>query len=95
FILIFLKNIFKSFKIIFRERPNVIITTGAGAIVPLCFISKLFKCKVIFIESFAKVNSPTITGKLLNMFGVSNRTYVQSEELLQYYEKAIFKGTLY
>ena len=31
----------------------------------MCLLAKLFRKKLIFIESFSKITSPTITGKLL------------------------------
>ncbi|WP_077623341.1 PssD/Cps14F family polysaccharide biosynthesis glycosyltransferase [Sediminibacillus massiliensis] len=95
FIFKFLFNIFNAIFILAKERPNVIITTGAGVVIPLCVFSKLINCKVIFIESFAKVDSPTITGKLLYKLKVINKTYVQSEKMLKHYETAVYRGTLY
>jgi UDP-N-acetylglucosamine:LPS N-acetylglucosamine transferase len=40
-------NIIKSFIIFFKFRPNVIVTTGAHTCVPMCYIAKLFRKKVI------------------------------------------------
>ena len=55
----------KSLFIYLKERPDVVITTGVLAMIPMCLIAKLFRKKLIYIESFAKVTSPTETGKLL------------------------------
>lgn len=86
-------NTIISLLILARERPSLILTTGAGAVIPLCILGKLFGAKLIFIESFAKVKTPTITGRIL--YRLSNRFYVQWEELLEVYPKAIYKGALY
>ena len=59
----------------------------------MCLIGKLFKKKLIFIESFAKVNSPTLTGKLLYKF--ADQFYVQWEQMKEHYPNAIFKGGIY
>lgn len=80
-------------KIFIKEKPDLIISTGALATIPMCIISKLFRKKVIFIESFAKVNSPTLTGKLIYKF--ADQFYVQWEEMLKIYPKAIYKGGIY
>ena len=63
------------------------------ATVPLCLLCKLLGKKLVFIESYAKVNTPTLTGKLLYPF--ADRFYVQWEELLEFYPKAIFTGGVY
>ena len=87
-------NAFSAFRIFLKERPDVVISTGALAAVPFCLISKLlFRKKLIFIESFAKVTSPTITGKLLYRF--ADRFYVQWEPMLKVYPKAIYLGGIY
>ncbi|MGM0877129.1 MAG: PssD/Cps14F family polysaccharide biosynthesis glycosyltransferase [Bacillota bacterium] len=93
FIWDFSSNIFKSISIVLKEKPDVIISTGAGAVIPLCFFGKLFNSKVIFIESFAKINSPTITGRIIYKF--ADRFYIQWEELREYYPKAEYKGVIY
>ena len=43
-------NSFCSLYIIFKERPDVVISTGALAVIPLCLLAKLFRRKLIFIE---------------------------------------------
>ena len=59
----------------------------------MCIFAKIFKKKIIFIESFAKVNSPTLTGKLVYKF--ADQFYVQWEQMKEYYPNAIFKGGIY
>lgn len=93
FIFKMILNIFKSLCIFTKENPDVIISTGALSTIPMCLIAKIFRKKLIFIESFAKINSPTITGKLLYKF--ADEFYVQWEKMKEHYPNAIFKGGLY
>ena len=93
FLLKLIINTFKSFAIFVRKRPNVIITTGVLAVIPMCLIAKLFRKKLIYIESFAKINSPTKTGKM--MYKYADRFYVQWESMLEFYPNAIFLGGIY
>ncbi len=86
-------NTFRSMGIIIKERPKVMITTGVLAIVPLALLMKLFGGKLIYLESFAKVTSKTLSGKLLYRF--ADRFYVQWEEILKLYPNAIYKGGIY
>ncbi len=86
-------NTFKSLCLFIKEKPDVIISTGALSTIPMCLIGKLTRRKLIFIESFAKVNSPTLTGKLLYKF--ADQFYVQWEQMKEHYPKAIFEGGIY
>ena len=93
FIFRMIGNSLKTLKILISERPDVVISTGALATIPMCLFGKIFGKKIIFIESFAKVNSQTLTGKLVYKF--ADRFYVQWKEMKQFYPNAICKGGIY
>ena len=88
-----LKIIIISIKILLFEKPDAIISTGALCCVPLCFLGKVIGKKIIFIESFAKVNTPTKTGKLI--YKISDLFIIQWETLRKHYPKAIYGGSIY
>ncbi|WP_019154271.1 PssD/Cps14F family polysaccharide biosynthesis glycosyltransferase [Robertmurraya massiliosenegalensis] len=89
----FLYNIGKSFLIFLRVKPDIVITTGAHTAVPMCYIAKLFRKKVVFIESFAKSKSPTLSGKMI--YPIADLFIVQWESMKEIYPKAIYGGTIY
>lgn len=86
-------NSWRSLMIIIKEHPKVMITTGVLAIIPLALLMKMFGGKLIYIESFAKVSSKNMSGDLLYKF--ADQFYVQWEEMLKLYPKAIYKGGIY
>lgn len=86
-------NSFLSLRIFLVEKPDVIICTGVLAMIPICLLMKLFRRKLIYIESFAKVTSPTETGKLLYKY--ADQFYVQWESMKRFYPKAIYLGGIY
>ncbi|MGD7043168.1 PssD/Cps14F family polysaccharide biosynthesis glycosyltransferase [Jeotgalibacillus proteolyticus] len=86
-------NFIKVFYIFVKEKPEVFISTGALSVIPLMLIMKLFKRKVIFIESFSKIETPTLTGKLA--YKISDIFVVQWEEMLKVYPKAVYGGSIY
>lgn len=86
-------NTIKTVCIFTKEKPDVIISTGALATIPMCVIAKIFRKKIIFIESFAKINSPTLTGRLVYKF--ADQFYVQWDEMKKFYPNAINKGGIY
>lgn len=89
----FTANIFKSFYYYLKIRPDVIITTGTHTAVPMCYIGKLFKSKVIFIETFANSKTKTVSGKLV--YPIADTFIVQWESMLELYPKAIYGGWIY
>lgn len=86
-------NTWLSFLIFLREKPEVIICTGVLSTIPMCLIGKVFHKKLIYIESFAKVETSTETGKLMYKF--ANQFYVQWKQMLKIYPEAIYKGGIY
>ena len=93
FILRMIQNTWASIRIYRKEKPDVVICTGVLAMIPICLIAKAKGKKLIYIESFAKVTSPTETGKLLYKF--ADRFYVQWESMKKIYPKAIYLGGIY
>ena len=93
FIFEFIYNLLKAFFIVLWKNPDVVISTGAGATTFVCLFVKIFGGKVIYIESFAKINSKTITGKIIYNF--ADEFYVQWEEMKKLYPNAHYNGGIY
>jgi len=89
-----LKNLFRNFfvawHVIRKERPDVIVSTGAGVALPFYFLGKIFGAKLIFIEVFDRLDSPTLTGKLVAP--LCDRFLVQWEEQRKFFPKAELWG---
>lgn len=88
-----ISNVFHSLKIYSTEKPDLIICTGVLAMLPMCLWMKLKKKKIIYIESFAKVTSPTMSGKL--MYKYADQFYVQWPQMKEVYPNAIYLGGIY
>ena len=84
---------FKTWKILCKEKPNVIISTGAMIAFPALLLGKIMGKKIIFIECMFNVDAPTLTGKLVYPF--ADRFYVQWDEMLQIYPKALLEGRIF
>jgi beta-1,4-N-acetylglucosaminyltransferase len=85
-------NFFEAFRVLWRERPGVILSTGAGPVVPFALIGKLFKVRTIYIETITRISSPSLTGRI--MYWLSYKFYYQSEGLKIYFPKGIYGGPL-
>jgi len=87
-----IKTLIKAFKILIKEKPDVIISTGGGEIaVPFCYIGKVLGAKVIFIETLARMTAPSGGGRLV--YPIADLFLVQWESLLKRYgDKAKYWG---
>ena len=86
-------NIVVSLVYLLKERPDVIISTGAGAAYPTCRWGKLLGKKIIFLESLARTRNKSKTGEMVYPF--ADHFIVQWEEMLEVYPKASYHGTVY
>lgn len=79
--------------IFIKERPDVVITTGAGVVIPTCLYAHFFGKKLIYIESFARMKSLNKTAELLKKY--ADLFIVQWEDLLKIVPDAVYGGWLY
>jgi len=88
-----LANCFVSLFIYIKVRPKVIVTTGAHTAGPMCCIGKIFGSKIVFIESFANINTKSVTGRIIYWF--ADLFIVQWDNMLKLYPKAKLGGWIY
>ena len=91
-----LKNFLEVFKILLRERPSVILSAGAGPIIPFAIVGKyFFGCRIIYIETFTSVVSPTLTGRLMYKLNLANLFFYQWPELKVHFPNAVYSGLIF
>ena len=79
-------------KIISDYNIKLIISTGPGiALVPL-ILGKILGKKTVFIESWSRFRSASLTGKIVYYF--SNEFFIQNISLKNVYPKATYSGLL-
>ena len=76
-----------------KFRPKVVVTTGTHTAGPMCCIAKLFRRKVVYIETLANSKTKTATGRLL--YHIADLFIVQWEDMLKLYPKAKYGGWIY
>ncbi len=76
--------------IIFRERPDVVISTGAAAGCMVCFLSKLLGAKIIWIDSITNVERISLSGRMVRH--IADLFLVQWPELAEQYSNVEYAG---
>lgn len=87
-----IKNTLQAINVLSRERPAIIISSGAGVAIPYAWIGYLMGAKFVFIEAFNRINSRSVTGRLV--YPVADLFCVQWEKMLALYPKAKYIGRL-
>lgn len=88
-----LKNTILAIKILHKEKPNLIISSGAAVAVPFFWLGKLRGSKTIYIEVFDRIDKPTLTGKLV--YPVTDKFIVQWDEMKKVYPKSENLGSIF
>ncbi len=88
----FIVNAIRSFFLLIKLRPRIVLSTGSGIALATCMIAKLFGSKVIYVESGARVTTPSKTGKF--MYRYADVFYVQWKSMLKHYPDAVYVGNL-
>ena len=89
----FFLNLWEAFRILWKERPQVILSTGAGPVVPFALIGRLlFGCRVIFVETITRIDAPSMTGRI--MYYLAHDFFYQWESLRNYFPNGRCGGPL-
>ena len=88
-----IKNTFLALKILRKEKPDIIVSTGAAVAIPFFFLGKLFGIKLVYIEVYDRIEKPTITGKLV--YHISDLFIIQWEEQRKFYPKGKLLGGIF
>ena len=86
-------NTWRALKILPKEKPNLIISSGAAPAIPFFWIGKLMGAKTIYIEVFDRIDASTIAGKLC--YPVADKFIVEWEEMKKVYPKAVNLGSIF
>jgi UDP-N-acetylglucosamine:LPS N-acetylglucosamine transferase len=88
-----IKNTFLAIRILIREKPNLILSTGAAPAIPFFYIGKLFGAKLVYIEVYDRIEKPTLTGKIV--YPICDLFILQWEEQKKFYPKGEMLGGLF
>jgi len=88
-----IRNTFVALKVLLKERPNLIMSSGAAPAIPFFYLGKLFGAKLVYVEVFDRYDKATVTGKIV--YPITDKFIVQWEEQKKIYPKAICLGGIF
>lgn len=88
----FFRNLMLALNVLSRNKPDVVVSTGAGVAVPFFLIARLRGIPTVYLEVYDRLDTPTLTGRLCRP--LSTLFCVQWEEQRKLYKNAKVVGTL-
>ena len=82
-----IKNTAIAWKVLRKEKPDLIISSCAAVAVPFFWLGKIFGAKTIYIEVFDRIDAPTVSGKMCYL--VTDVFIVEWDEMKKVYPKAV------
>lgn len=87
-----LKVLLRCIRLVLRERPCVVISTGAAAGCIVCFLAKITGAKIIWIDSVTNLEKLSLSGRMVRY--IADVFLVQWPELLEKYESVEYLGQI-
>jgi beta-1,4-N-acetylglucosaminyltransferase len=79
-------------RVIRRERPTHLISTGAAVAVPFFYIGRLDGAELVFVETIDRIDMPSLTGRIVQP--ITQHMFVQSDAQRGLYRGADVLGPL-
>ncbi|HET8615443.1 MAG TPA: PssD/Cps14F family polysaccharide biosynthesis glycosyltransferase [Actinomycetales bacterium] len=86
------RNAVLAWRVLRRERPEVVVSTGAGVALPFFVLGRLFGAVTVYVEVFDRIDSATLTGRLCRPF--ASAMCVQWDEQQSLYRDSVVIGPL-
>ena len=82
----------KCIKVVFKERADVLISTGASVGCMACFLGKLYGARVVWIDSITNVERISLSGRMVRY--IADLFLVQWAELVEKYKNVEYLGAV-
>ena len=86
------KVLLQCIRVVFKEKPDVVISTGAAVGCIVCFLGKLLGAKVVWIDSITNVERISLSGRMVRY--IADLFLVQWPELAEKYRNVEYVGVV-
>ncbi len=85
-----LRNTVLALRVLVGERPHIVISTGAAVAIPFFVLGRLVGAKLVYLEVYDRMDSPTLTGRVCHRF--AHVFALQWEEQRAFYRRGVLVG---
>jgi beta-1,4-N-acetylglucosaminyltransferase len=87
-----LRNLRLAIRVLRAERPDVLVSDGAGVALPFFLIGRMLRVRTVYLEVYDRISRSTLTGRLC--YPLAELFLLQWEEQLANYPKGQVIGCL-
>jgi UDP-N-acetylglucosamine:LPS N-acetylglucosamine transferase len=87
-----LRNGVLAWRCLRSERPDVLVSCGAGVALPFFLIARLLDIPTVYVEVYDRIETPSLTGRLC--YPLTSLFLVQWEEQVRFYPDGVVIGPL-
>jgi hypothetical protein len=88
-----LRNLALAWRLLRRDRPDVVVSTGAGVAFPFFLVARLLGIKTVYLEVYDRIDVPTLTGRLCQP--LASRFLLQWDAQKRFYRRGEVIGRLF
>lgn len=86
------RNTYQARRVLAAERPDLVVSTGAGVALPYFWLGRAAGIDLVWIEVYDRFDSPSLTGRLVAP--LCDRVLLQWEEQRVHYPTGVVVGPL-
>jgi len=87
-----LRNLVLAWRVLRRERPDVLVSTGAAVAFPFFVLAKPLGIKTVYVEAYERMDRASLTGRLC--YPICDLMVLQWEEQRRFYPRGELVGAL-
>jgi UDP-N-acetylglucosamine:LPS N-acetylglucosamine transferase len=87
-----LRNTALAARLLVQNRPDMILTTGAGVAAPFIWLARLLRIPSVYVESITRITELSLTAQMVRPF--VSRMLVQWPELTARYPGVLYQGRI-
>jgi beta-1,4-N-acetylglucosaminyltransferase len=87
-----IRNTWVAFRVLLKEKPDIIVSSGAGVAIPFFYLGKIMRKKLVFIEAYERIDNPSVTGRLV--YPVADEFILHWEEQKKHFPRGKILGEL-
>ncbi len=84
------RNTWLALRLLWRERPAAIVSSGAGVAIPFFVLGKAFGAALVYLEVYDRIDMATVTGRVCHP--LSDVFALQWPEQRRFYPRGVVVG---
>ncbi len=84
------RNVRLALRVLWAERPDVLVSNGAGIAVPFFWVARALGIPCVYIEVYDRIDTPSLSARLVRP--VVDRMVLQWEEQRRFFPEGVVLG---